>query len=654
MSEKDSKDSKEQKDSKDQTKRYLVANSPTFQAVKEEFLQAVKLSMTGIVNLVVKHEDPTIVDAFLREAFKFESLYNNTCDIDAVELQAGSPGRGFSTKFIDDLIYGKVAMKEDADGTPYIDTDPQTGKKKREANGFVNRKEVFSPDLKDKNLIIKNIDYALDFCKDKPGEIDSRSLYIFDNFRSSAVRKKCRLILVTNKKIVLPFKIRTVEFRMVTDYEANHLIQAIVDQYLKNDHTISFTSNQKSQIVRKISGLTFTNAGDTFLDAISVSESNKIVDSVKVLKNLREKINKSYMEDGCGLTALSPRPWEDYICPETSNFTYDVKKILRDFKEVERLRKIAEDKIKNGEDESEEEETIEAIKTRIPHVIVVYGKGGVGKSALPIHLAGLLDFDVWDFNVNATHSKWIGEGSRQMREALTKISMTSHIIIRIDEYDRGIGATNDSGQGMHEAHKQVEAEFMNWLQNCQEENLFVKQNIIVVLTTNHKENITGPLLRSGRSDLVIDIDNFDSKSMKETFVTTARRMKNRGTKVIGFATAEELQRAINILDLDYLSEIASIKGFTVRDIETYIMEMAAHAYYFKITNGKEGMAWIQENFAEVMEHSEGSVKDDTTGELVLGDRYVFQQRARKSSTDKEEALFKDDSDHIIDPEKIKL
>ena len=115
-----------------------------------------------------------------------------------------------------------------------------------------------------------------------------------------------------------------------------------------------------------------------------------------------------------------------------------------------------------------------------------------------------------------------------MRETLAKVTNASHIIVRIDEYDRAIGASGQSGQGMHEAHKQVEAEFMNWLQNSQEEGVFNKQNIILVLTTNHKENITGPLLRSGQSDLVIDIDNFDSKSMLETFKTAARRMKNRG------------------------------------------------------------------------------------------------------------------------------
>ena len=139
----------------------------------------------------------------------------------------------------------------------------------------------------------------------------------------------------------------------------------------------------------------------------------------------------------------------------------------------------------------------------------------------------LNDFDCWDFNIAASHSKWVGEGPQRMREALSRISKGSHLVVRIDEYDRAIGSTSGSGQGMHEAHKQVEAEFMNWLQNSQEENFLVNNDIFLVLTTNHKENITGPLMRSGRADLVIDISDFDEDSMRRAFLSAPRRMKNR-------------------------------------------------------------------------------------------------------------------------------
>ena len=259
-------------------------------------------------------------------------------------------------------------------------------------------------------------------------------------------------------------------------------------------------------------------------------------------------------------------------------------------------------------------------------------------SAFPIHLGGLLEFDVWDFNINAIHSKWIGTGSAQMRETLDKITKSSHLIVRVDEYDRAMGSTGEQGQGMHTAHKQVESEFMNWLQNCQEDNIFVKNNIIIVLTTNHKENITGPLLRSGRADLVIDIDNFDAKSMKTTFLTAARRMNNRGIKVLGYYSQEELHKGIESLDLDRLSELCTVKGFTVRDVETLIMEMAAHDYYYKL-NGK-GLQWDTETFLEVLEYSQGSVRDSSTGELVIGDRHIIMAQEAEE-LEKQKTLQRD-------------
>jgi SpoVK/Ycf46/Vps4 family AAA+-type ATPase len=306
----------------------------------------------------------------------------------------------------------------------------------------------------------------------------------------------------------LPFQVCTFELSPVDEYEANHIVDSFSDLYINAKYTVSFTKAQREQVVRKLTGLTYTEAGDVFASSLSGSEyppNSKQLDTVRALKSLRKAINTKFMAKGFGLTQLVPRPWEDYICPESSNFTWDVKKLLRDFNEVTELRAKVEQCIASGEDESEYEDLIDRIQTRMPHVTVLYGKGGVGKSAFPIHLAGLLGFDVWDFNVNAVHSKWIGQGSNQARDSIKSIMSSSHIIVRVDEYDRAIGATNDSGEGMHSAHKQVESEFMAWLQNGQEDNLFMKQNIFVILTTNHKDTITGPMLRSGRVDFVIFI-----------------------------------------------------------------------------------------------------------------------------------------------------
>jgi SpoVK/Ycf46/Vps4 family AAA+-type ATPase len=187
-----------------------------------------------------------------------------------------------------------------------------------------------------------------------------------------------------------------------------------------------------------------------------------------------------------------------------------------------------------------------------------------------------------------------------------------------------MGSGGNYEGGMHPAHRQVESEVMNWLQDEQEENNFVKNDIFIIITTNHKDKITGPLLRSGRIDLVIDIGDFDEKGMVRSFLSASSRMKNRGITVVGFNdNYEKLQEKIDALDLDRISEIAKQKGFTVRDVDMLIIEMAAHDYYYK--KGGAGIEWNTENFINVLNDSKGSTREDSTAELVLGDRFIFKK-----------------------------
>ena len=50
--------------------------------------------------------------------------------------------------------------------------------------------------------------------------------------------------------------------------------------------------------------------------------------------------------------------------------------------------------------------------------------------------------------------------------------------------------------------------------------------------------------------------------------------------------------------------------------------MAAHDYYFKM--GLEGLECNNNNLALVLERSQGSIRDDSTGELKLGDRFILE------------------------------
>lgn len=625
---------------------YLVEKSPGIKEIISDLKSTSSMSVTGIVNFVVNFENPLIVEYILKKTFCTDQLFNGTIKFDAVELQHGKPGKGASVHYFDELIYGSYKFKKNKNEELEPDIDAQTGIIRREQNGLTTRtglrKKPDDGGCKDRILLISNMDYCLDFCKpDEPGKIDTRALFLLDKFRNPMTRLGCVIILVSNEKLDLPFKVNTIEISSVSEFEVRHILNLFIKVYSDKNVRLIINESEVKQIVRKLTGLTYSEACDTlgfcFLRSMVNENGVDIIDMGLTLKILRTKINKDLMSGGFGLTQLMARPWEDYICPEQSNFTHDVKKLMRDFSEVDLLlqerKNIADDIKKKGVKKTEKEmgkieiieKNVDNLRTRMPHVIVLYGQGGTGKSAFPIHLAGLLDMDVWDFNVNATHSKWIGQGSEQMRKSLERISSTSHIIIRIDEYDRAMGSTNERGGEMHEAHKQVESEFMNWLQNSQEENLFVKRNIFVILTTNHVENFTGPMLRSGRTDLAIDIGLFDSKSMIETFKTCARRMYNRGVSVVGFNKKEDLQAAIDSLDLEKISELTVTKKFTVRDVEMLIIEMAAYRYYFDKYGDERGIPWTTEAFVKVLENSEGSVKGTSTGELKLGDRDYYKE-----------------------------
>jgi len=80
--------------------------------------------------------------------------------------------------------------------------------------------------------------------------------------------------------------------------------------------------------------------------------------------------------------------------------------------------------------------------------------------------------------------------------------------------------------------------------------------------------------------------------------------------------------------------------------------MAAHDYYYKLTG--KGLQWNTETFLEVLENSQGSVRDSSTGELVLGDRQILmRQDSKEKEKDSHQQGNFDFNTTVRDPSKIK-
>jgi hypothetical protein len=264
---KETKETVEKENVENLSYEILVENSKKFQELKRDTKLGVRLSLTGITNLVVNYEDPCLVDMFLKTCFKLSKLYKETYDIDAVELQKGSPGRGLAANYLETLIFGSIEEVDSGHGmdVKVPKTDAQTGKRKRKMDGFINRKEVLTGEFQDKLLVIKNIDYCMDFCQTTPGVVDARNLWIFDNFRNPSIRLGGRLLLITNEPLKLPFKIRTIKLDPVDAFEAQHIIESFLQLYTEGGYTIKCNESQRKQIaapewVRPSQITTFLNA----------------------------------------------------------------------------------------------------------------------------------------------------------------------------------------------------------------------------------------------------------------------------------------------------------------------------------------------------------------------------------------------------------
>ena len=62
--------------------KLLVENSASFNALREELIVAVKLSTSGITNLVIDYEDPFLVNVFIKSCYDAIELFNGTINID--------------------------------------------------------------------------------------------------------------------------------------------------------------------------------------------------------------------------------------------------------------------------------------------------------------------------------------------------------------------------------------------------------------------------------------------------------------------------------------------------------------------------------------------------------------------------------------------
>lgn len=177
--------------------------------------------------------------------------------------------------------------------------------------------------------------------------------------------------------------------------------------------------------------------------------------------------------------------------------TYDMIGGLE--KQVMEIKEVIELPIKHPE-------LFESLGVAQPKGVLLYGPPGTGKTLLARAVAHHTDCTFIRVSGAELVQKYIGEGSRMVRELFVMAREAAPSIIFMDEIDsigssRGGGEGGGSGGGDSEVQRTM-LELLNQLDGFEP-----AQNIKVVMATNRIDILDAALLRPGRIDRKIEFPN---------------------------------------------------------------------------------------------------------------------------------------------------
>ena len=163
-------------------------------------------------------------------------------------------------------------------------------------------------------------------------------------------------------------------------------------------------------------------------------------------------------------------------------------------------------------------ELYEEIGIKPPKGVVLYGEPGTGKTLLAKAVANQTSATFLRVVGSELVQKYIGEGSRMVRELFIMAREAAPTIIFMDEID-SIGTARTEGGG---GDSEVQRTMLELL--AQLDGFEATQNIKMIMATNRIDILDPGLLRPGRIDRKIEFPNPTVKSRADIIGIHSRRM----------------------------------------------------------------------------------------------------------------------------------
>lgn len=245
-------------------------------------------------------------------------------------------------------------------------------------------------------------------------------------------------------------------------------------------------------------------------DGKFVVDLDKSIEMSQVTPNLRVALrNDSYV-----LHKILPSKIDPLVSlmmvEKVPDSTYDMVGGLD--KQIKEIKEVIELPVKHPE-------LFEALGIEQPKGVLLYGPPGTGKTLLARAVAHHTECTFIRVSGSELVQKYIGEGSRMVRELFVMAREHAPSIIFMDEID-SIGSSRlDAGHGSDSEVQRTMLELLNQLDGFE-----ATKNIKVIMATNRIDILDNALLRPGRIDRKIEFPPPGEEARMDILKIHSRRM----------------------------------------------------------------------------------------------------------------------------------
>ena len=187
-------------------------------------------------------------------------------------------------------------------------------------------------------------------------------------------------------------------------------------------------------------------------------------------------------------------------------------------------------------------ETYTRLGAHIPKGVLLEGSPGNGKTLLAKALAGEAGVPFISINGAEFSARYYGIGIQRVKALFRKARRMAPCIVFIDEID-GIGKRSSDDQPAAKEDNRIIAELLTQMDGLTTDP---KKPMIIVGATNHRGNIDEALLRSGRFDTIVKVENPEAPARKEILELYAKKITADAT--VDFVTLA--QKTVNFSGAD--------------------------------------------------------------------------------------------------------